>query len=368
MISTSGAALGALPARTPSAARAARRRRWVASTAAAAALALLAACGTDSSGAPAASAEQEALTLYNGRSEELIGPLIEQFTADTGIPVEVRSAGSGELSAQLITEGDASPADVFLSQDAGALGALTKEGLFAPLPEQTLDRVPAAYRASDGTWSGLSGRVRVVVYNPELVDEAPDTIDEVVAGGFAGGRIGYAPTNASWQSFVTGLRVLRGEDGARAWLEAFAAQEPVAYEGNSQVRDAVDAGEVQIGLINHYYLDELIAEKGAENVTARNQFMAPGDPGGLVNVAGAGILGSSDQQVQALALVDYLTGEKAQEFFAQQTFEYPLIEGVSAPEGLPSLESLDPPAIDLSDLDSIAETQALLAEVGLLTQ
>jgi len=167
---------------------------------------------------------------------------------------------------------------------------------------------------------------------------------------------------------VTGLRVLRGEDGARAWLEEFAAQDPVAYEGNSQVRDAVDAGEVQIGLINHYYLDELIAEKGAENVTARNQFMAPGDPGGLVNVAGAGILGSSDQQVQALALVDYLTGEKAQEFFAQQTFEYPLIEGVSAPDGLPSLESLDPPAIDLSDLDSIAETQALLADGGLLTQ
>ena len=196
--------------------------------------------------------------------------------------------------------------------------------------------------------------MRVVVYNPELVDEAPDTIDEVVAGDFADGRIGYAPTNASWQSFVTGLRVLRGEDGARQWLEAFAAQEPVAYEGNSQVRDAVDAGEVQIGLINHYYLFELIAEKGAANVTARNQFMAPGDPGGLVNVAGAGILASSDQQEQALALVDYLTGEKAQEFFAQQTSEYPLIEGVSAPEGLPSLESLDPPAIDLSDLDSIA--------------
>ena len=374
MISTAGAAVGAQTARTPSAARSARsarsarRRRWAASTAAAAALALLAACGTDASGAPAASAEQEALTLYNGRSEELIGPLIEQFTADTGIPVQVRSAGSGELAAQLITEGDASPADVFLSQDAGALGALTKEGLFATLPEQTLARVPEAYRASDGTWSGLSGRVRVVVYNPQLVDEAPDTIDEVVAGDFAGGRIGYAPTNASWQSFVTGLRVLRGEDGARAWLEAFAAQEPVAYEGNSQVRDAVDAGEVQIGLINHYYLGELIAEKGGENVTARNQFMAPGDPGGLVNVAGAGILGSSDQQVQALALLDYLTGERAQEFFAQQTFEYPLIEGVSAPEGLPSLESLDPPAIDLSDLDSIAETQALLADGGLLTQ
>lgn len=356
-----------LPRSTAPASTPARRRRWATTVIAAAALTLLAACGTDQSNAPAASAEQEALTLYNGRSEELVGPLLEQFTADTGIPIEVRSAGSGELSAQLLTEGDASPADVFLSQDAGALGALTKEGLFATLPEETLARVPAAFRAADGTWSGLSGRVRVVVYNPDLVDEAPDEIDEVVSGDFAGGRIGYAPTNASWQSFVTGLRVLRGEDGARQWLEAFAAQEPVAYEGNSQVRDAVDAGEVQIGLINHYYLEELIAEKGEANVTARNQFMAPGDPGGLANVAGAGILESSDQQQQALALVDYLTGERAQEFFAQQTSEYPLI-GVAPPAGLPSLESLNPPAIDLSDLDSIAATQGLLAEVGLLTQ
>jgi iron(III) transport system substrate-binding protein len=346
----------------------ARRRAGVAAAVTAAAL-LLAGCSSEAAdGATPTGDDQEAITLYNGRSEELVGPLLEQFTADTGIPVEVRSAGSGELSAQLLTEGDASPADVFLSQDAGALGALTKEGLFATLPAQTVERVPAAYRAADGTWTGTSGRVRVVVYNSDLVSEAPDTIDEVVAGDFAGGRIGYAPTNASWQSFVTGLRVLRGEEGARAWLEAFAAQDPVAYEGNSQVRDAVEAGEVQIGLTNHYYLFELITEKGEENVTARNQFMAPGDPGGLVNVAGAGILASSDQPEQALALVDYLTGEKAQAYFAEQTWEYPLIEGAAAPEGLPSLESLDPPAIDLSDLDSIAETQALLAEVGLLTQ
>lgn len=368
MISHFEAATGPLPGMTAPIGTPARRRRWAGTALAAAALTLLAACGTDPSGASSASGEQGALTLYNGRSEELVGPLLEQFTADTGIPVEVRSAGSGELSAQLLTEGDASPADVFLSQDAGALGALTKEGLFATLPQETLDRVPAAYRAADGTWTGTSGRARVVVYNSDLVSEAPDTIDEVVAGDFAGGRIGYAPTNASWQSFVTGLRVLRGEDGARAWLEEFAAQDPVAYEGNSQVRDAVDAGEVQIGLINHYYLYELISEKGEGNVTARNQFMAPGDPGGLVNVAGAGILASSDQPELALALVDYLTGEKAQAHFAEQTWEYPLIEGAAAPEGLPSAESLDPPAIDLSDLASIAATQALLADVGLLTQ
>lgn len=314
-----------------------------------------------------AASPAQAVTVYNGRSEELVGPILAEFTKDTGIAVEVRSAGSGELGAQLLTEGQATPADVFLSQDAGALGAVAKAGLFAELPEDVLQRVPASYRAADGSWVGTSGRARVVVYNPDVVSQAPDTIDEVVSGEYQG-QIGYAPTNASWQSFVTGLRMLRGEDGARAWLEKFAAAEPKAYEGNSQVRDAVESGEVGIGLINHYYLYELIAEKGQEQVRARNQFLAAGDPGGLVNVAGVGVLAASDNQEQSLELVDYLTSTKAQQYFADQTFEYPLIKGVTQAEGLPSLAELDPPELDLSDLDSIAATQALLADVGLLTQ
>lgn len=366
----------------------ARHRRWtgavLGAAALTAALTLLAACGsatvddtaangtaangTAVNGTAPGDAATGAITLYNGRSEELVGPLLERFTADTGIAVRVRSASSGELAAQLLTEGDASPADVFLSQDAGALGALSTRGLFAELPAEILARVPEAYRAEDGTWTGLSGRVRVVVHNPELVADAPDTIDEVVGGEFADRAIGYAPTNSSWQSFVTGLRVLRGEDAARRWLEAFADQDPVPFEGNAQVRDAVAAGDVRIGLVNHYYLHELIAAEGADRVTARNQFMAPGDPGGLVNVSGAGVLATTDQLQPARALVDYLSSPTAQAYFAEATWEYPLVAGVAAPEGLPSLESLGPPAIDLSDLESIVETQALLSDVGLLTQ
>lgn len=337
----------------------------------------LAACGSDtpnSSPAPTSAgtgpgtsdAPSGTITVYSGRSEELVKPLLDQFSEATGITVEFRPADSGELAAQLITEGEASPADVFFSQDAGALGAVEAVGLFAPLPESTLSVVPAAYRSSNGMWVGTSGRARVFVVNPTLAPDPPTTIDELLDPQW-NGKIGFAPTNASWQAFVTGLRVIRGDDGARTWLEAFAAQEPVAYEKNSVVRDAVNSGEVAIGLVNHYYLFELIAAEGADAVVAVNQYAAPGDPGGLVNVAGVGVLSSSDNPNAALALVEYLLSVEGQTFFAQTTFEYPLRAGVATAEGVPSLDTLSPPEIDLGDLASLEATQELLSDVGLLT-
>lgn len=330
-------------------------------------LAVASACGgTDAEGG-GADGDSEALVVYSGRSSDLVGPLIEQFTEATGVEVEVRDGSSAELAAQLLTEGDASPADVYFSQDAGALGAVGKAGLFAPLDEELVAEVPQAYRAKDRSWVGTSGRVRVLVVNPEMVPDPPDTIDELLDPQWKD-KIGFAPSNASFQAFVTGLRVVRGEDGAREWLEAFAAQEPVAFENNVAVRDAVDSGELPLGLVNHYYLLEKVAEEGEENVTARNHFMAAGDVGGLVNVAGVGVLASSEHPEQARELVAYLLGPEGQEYFAQETFEYPLVAGSEPAESLPPLETLEPPQIDLSDLDSLEETQQLLADVGLLTK
>lgn len=307
------------------------------------------------------------ITVYSGRSEALVAQLLADFTTATGVRVQVRYGDSGELAGQIITEGKASPTDVFFSQDAGALGAVESAGLLAALETSTLDRVPRAFRSATGSWVGASGRVRVIVYNPTLVATPPTTIDELLAPQWSG-KIGFAPTNASWQSFVTALRVLRGEDGARAWLTTFAANKPVALEKNSAVRDAVNRGEVALGLINHYYLYELIAAEGAAAVVARNQFLAAGDPGGLVNVAGAGVLATSDNAQGAQCFASYLVSDPAQQYFVTKTYEYSLVAGIPAAEGLPELAGLNPPAVDLSDLRSIADTQELLSDVGLLNK
>jgi len=313
---------------------------------------------------PCASAKGS-LTVYSGRSEKLVADLYTQFTSDTGIALEVRYGDSGELAGQILTEGNATPADVFFSQDAGALGAVSEAGLFAELEDAVLNRVAAKYRSESNTWVGTSGRARVIVFNPTLVSTPPTSIDDLVDPEWSG-KIGFAPTNASWQSFVTALRVLRGEDAARQWLEAFAANNPVAYEKNGAVRDAVNSGEVSLGLVNHYYLYEKIASEGSANVIAQNQFL-PGDIGGLVNVAGLGALKNSDNSAGSQCLASYLVSNSAQKYFVEKSFEYPLVDGIAPFDGLPTLVELDPPNIDLSDLKSIAETQELLNDVGLLS-
>ena len=191
------------------------------------------------------------------------------------------------------------------------------------------------------------------------------SVDEVLDPKYKG-KIGFAPTNASFQSFVTALRVSKGEEAAKEWLEAFKANEPKAFDNNILVLDAVDAGQVALGLVNHYYWYERVAEKGAAAVNAKIHFLGADDPGALINVAGAGILAGSPQKDAATKAIDYLLSEEGQRYFADETAEYPVVDGItSTKHDLVPLEELQGSSVDLNALDSLEQTLALLDEVGL---
>jgi iron(III) transport system substrate-binding protein len=333
-------------------------------------IAALAGCGSDDAedraDTTAPTEEATSVVLYTGRDEALIGPLIDQFSQETGIEVEVRYGDSAEMGAQLLEEGDRTPADVFLSQDAGAIGVLASAGLLADLPDETLDLVGSPYRPAEGNaWVAVTGRSRVIVYNPDLVDDVPESVLDLTDPQYEG-QVAWAPGNASFQSFVTGLRVSAGEDAAKTWLEDMIANGAQSYEKNGEILDAVNQGDIAIGLINHYYWARSQPELG-DDLVAKLVFPANGDPGGLVNVTAVGITKPGESNPAAQALVDYLMSEAGQTYFVEKTFEYPMISGVGQPEGVPSLDELDTPDIDLTDLESLEATQALLADVGLLS-
>ena len=327
-----------------------------------------ASAGTGASSGAAATADASvggSLTIYSGRSEELVAPLIEQFEQESGIQVEVNYASTSELAATILEEGDASPADVFFSQDAGALGALAAEARLAALPDELLGQVPEPFRSDDGVWVGVSGRARVAAYDTRALPEAdlPASVRDLTDPEWKG-KIGWAPSNASFQSFVTAFRVLEGDEAARAWLEGVQANEPKVYEGNSQALEGVASGEIQLALVNHYYLLQALEER--PDLPVANHFFPGGDPGSLVNVAGAGILTTAQNQAAAEEFVRFLLADESQRYFAESTFEYPLVQGVEADERLTPLAEIESPDIDLSQLADLEGTLTLMQEAGVL--
>jgi iron(III) transport system substrate-binding protein len=323
------------------------------------------ACGDDDGSEATDSEGAGELVVYSGRNEDLVAPLIEQFEEASGISVEVRYGDTAEMAAQILEEGDNAPADVFFGQDAGALGALAKEGRLTELSDEQLSLVADGLKDDEGRWVGTSARARVVAYNNEELteDDLPDSILDFVDPQWEG-RIGWAPTNASFQSFVTALRVIEGEDGARAWLEGIQANDPIAYDNNVAVIEAVAAGEVSVGFVNHYYLFQLLAEDPDYPVS--NKLYGGGDPGGLVNVAGAGILETASNVDAATAFIDFLLSTEAQTYFAEETFEIPVADDVQPVEGVPTLAEVTLATVDLNELDDLAGTLELLTELGIV--
>jgi iron(III) transport system substrate-binding protein len=306
------------------------------------------------------------LVIYSGRQEQLVGPLIDRFERRTGVEVSVRYGNTAQLAAQLLEEGDRTKADVYFSQDGGALGALSKGGALEVLPQSLLTKVPAVYRADDGRWVGTSGRSRVIVYDPKQVGEkdVPDSVFELTGPRWKG-KVGVSPSNASFEAFITAIRVLHGDARARQWLQGMRANGVQTFDNNVAILNAAEDGVIALGLINHYYWYEQVAEEGLAKVPARLKFLPGGDPGALINVAGVGLLRGSDHAAEARRFVEYLLSPDAQRFFADETKEYPLIEGVPIASGLPPLESLQSPKIDLSDLDTLEQTLQMIEQAGL---
>ena len=309
----------------------------------------------------------DTLTVYSGREEELVAPLFDMFEEETGVDVEVRYGDSAELAATIAEEGGNSPADVFFAQDPGSLGSV--ESQLEVLPDEILDRVDARFRDADGRWTGTSGRSRVLVYNTDALseDEVPDSVEELIDERWDG-RIGVAPTNASFQAFVTAMRLSEGDDATRRWLTDLKALHPKIYEKNTPIVEAAASGAIDLGLVNHYYL--YLVREEQPDAPIDNHFLATGDPGALVSVAGAAVLASSDQSEDAERFVEFLLSEEGQRFYVDEAeeAEYPLVAGIDAKAGLPPLASLHGPDVDLTSFGAEHEaTIELLRETGYLT-
>ncbi|MBI4498100.1 MAG: iron ABC transporter substrate-binding protein [Chloroflexi bacterium] len=306
------------------------------------------------------------LTVYSGRNERLVGPLLERFAQETGTDIKVRYGDTAELAATILEEGDQSPADVFLAQDAGALGALAKAGRLRTLSDALLKQVDERFRAPNGQWVGLSGRARVVAYNTKLLQPA-DLPDSIL--GFTDpkwtGKLGWAPTNGSVQAVVTALRLTEGEAGAKAWLEGIQRNQPKVYPNNIAIVDAVGKGEIGAGFVNHYYLYSFLREQG-DQFPVRNYHPRAGGPGAMVNVAGIGILTTAKHTQVTERFLAFLLGKEAQQYFAQETFEYPLAPDVPTLPGLEPLSSIKAPKLDLGNLADLEGTLRLLRETGVL--
>ena len=307
--------------------------------------------------------EIRSITVYSGRSEKLIGPLFDRFSASTGIEIKVRYADTSQLTATLLEEAQRTPAELFVAQDAAALGALSSAGLLSHIPPDALEPIPARFRSPSGDWVGLSGRARVVVYNVERIreDELPRSLAETADPRFRG-RFGVAPGNASFQAHMAAYLALNGEAALEQLLQGMAANEPRVYPKNSPIVEAVINGEIDWGLVNHYYLLRALAED--PEAPAKNYVMPEADGSAFVNISGVGLL---HETPLALELLRFLVSDDAQRYFSEETLEYPLVAGIGSPDVLPGGDGPSP-QIDFGEVSRALERTLELIQASGLTR
>lgn len=320
-------------------------------------LPLLAACGGD---------DEPTLVIYNAQHEPLLKALAPEFTKETGIEVELRNGKDLELSNQIVQEGKASPADIFLTENSPGMSQVEAAGLLDKLPAELVAPIPEQYRPRSGLWTGFVARSTVLVYNTDQTDEAamPASLLDLAKPEWKG-KIAFSPTGADFQAIVAAVLDLEGEAATKAWLEGIKANGKV-YDGNNLVLEAVNSGEIEVGIVYHYYWERDHKESGDVSDHSSQYYFANGDPGAFVSVSGAGILKSSDMKTEARKFIEFLVNEKGQQILADSyALEYPLnpavqLEGVQKP-----FSELQPPAVNVSDLDA-KKVVDLMTEVGFL--
>jgi iron(III) transport system substrate-binding protein len=305
------------------------------------------------------------ITVYNAQHEELLEEIAPLFTEQSGIEVRLRNGDDFELANTLVQEGDASPADVFLTENSPAMSLVDRNDLFAPLDRETLSLVPARYSPDSGNWMGFVARSTVLVHHADVSeDELPTSIMELAQPQWAG-RVAFSPSGADFQAIVSAVLELEGEQATADWLEGLAANGEV-YDGNNLVLEAVNAGEVDTGIIYHYYWYRDQKEAGENSSDSSLHFFVDRDPGAFLSVSGAGVLASSDKQEDAEEFVRFLSSVEGQQALADSyALEYPLNPEVQLEPPVRPLGDLEPPRTDLSALNGPRVIE-LMQDVGLL--
>lgn len=308
-------------------------------------------------------ADKVELTLYNGQHKEVGDELAKAFEAKTGIHVNVRKGSSNQLASQVVEEGDRSPADVIYTEESPPLNKLGEQDLLAKIDDATLNVLPKDYVASNGTWMGVTARVRVVAYNPKLIDEKdlPKTVLDFAQPQWQG-KVGFVPTSGAFQEQAVAIIKLHGMEAAEEWLTGLRAFGKV-YSNNMVALKAVENGEVASVLVNNYYWFALQREKG--QLDSKLHYFTGGDAGGLVTVSSAAALKSSKHPQQAQQLLAYMASEEGQRVITQTSAEYPLHKGMASDRGLKPFSELEPPKVTPADLGNAEEALELEREVGL---
>jgi len=328
----------------------------------------VAGCGTSNSSAEPdkGSAEKPTLTLYNAQHEDLMALMVAGFTRQTGIKVNMRNGEDFELGNQLVQEGTASPADVFVTENSPAMTLVDGKGLFSKVDAAALAQVPAKFAPAGKGWVGFAARSTVFAYNPAKLKAAdlPTSIMDLAKPQWKG-RVGIPPAGADFQAVVSAVLSLKGEAATRAWLKGLKDNAKI-YQGNGAIMKAVNAGEIASGVIYHYYWYKDQAESGAESNNVKLQYFGNQDPGAFLSVSGAGVIKSSKHQAQAQQLVTFLNGPAGQKILADsKALEYPIGNGATANKALKPLTELSPPTVDVAGLNG-PKVVELMQQAGLL--